>query len=545
MPSLIKLLQSYDNDMLARIAHAWELDIEAMTREKIEEALVDSMTNEMLLQEMINVLPPQASKAWETLAKNVGRLPWSEFSRKFGDLRNLGPAARERAEPDLHPDNAVESLYYRGLIGRGFLDAHPEPREFAFIPEEILSNPIELPATPSLTEVRPVTPSEIKRHQSANTRLLDHVTDWLSCLRMNRNLNESYFTKAELTEKFIAAIAVNTGLISQGKELQTDLVGSFLQAERLSKLKEWFTIWKKSGVINDLLMMPGYSFEGTWSNDPIFSRNFILQKLTGFDVQTWYSLSSFIAMIKTESPDFQRPAGNFDTLSIRKTGSKVYLAGREHWDDVEGEFIRYLFKGPLHWLGVVDLAYSSMEVEPYAFRLSTLANYLLKEEAQKPILAAETTPKLSSDLTIIVPVNASRLLRYQIGRFTGISSNSISETRFQITAESLTIAENFGLKIDQLLRLLAKHIKSPQPQSFKKLAQRWDQNRLEARFEKTTLLRVEDPSILKQLMEHPNASRMIKEVLTPQFAIINSKSMQSIQKILLESGILSQTELDV
>jgi hypothetical protein len=114
-----------------------------------------------------------------------------------------------------------------------------------------------------------------------------------------------------------------------------------------------------------------------------------------------------------------------------------------------------------------------------------------------------------------------------------------------VTAASLTTAESSGLKVDQFNQLLEKHIKPPIPQSFKKLVQRWNQNRLEAMFEKAELLRVEDPGLIKMLAEHPRAARMIKEIITPHVAIMHPGGQEIAQKILLESGILSQTELDV
>ena len=43
------------------------------------------------------------------------------------NLRSLGAAARRREKPDLHPLGASEELYYRGLIGRAFLDARLNP----------------------------------------------------------------------------------------------------------------------------------------------------------------------------------------------------------------------------------------------------------------------------------------------------------------------------------------------------------------------------------------------------------------------------------
>jgi len=545
MPSLLKLLSAYDIDMLTRIARPWQVEVESGDRSVIESALMQTMTAISSVDETIDLLPALAQKAWDALLAKSGRIPWSEFSRKYGNMRELGPAALEREMPDQHPANATELLFYRGLIGRAFMDDAPEPREFAFIPDEIALLFQDQKTHSPAMEVRPVPITEIKRHQAANTRILDHVTDWLASLRMNTKLEDNYFTRAELSSGFITAIAMTTNLVMRNKELSPEKIGHFLQSDRITTLKGWFQTWKESADINDLLMLPGLEFEGAWRNDPVFSRLAILKHLAFFDVRSWNSLPSFITSIKVEKPEFLRPAGDFNSWSIRKVGTRDYLAGRAYWDEIEGSYIRYLFAGPLHWLGVVDLAYGSGEADPIAFRLSPLANFLLNDGVSAPVLAPETAPKLLTDLTIVIPVNASRLQRYQVGRFTKIVSNSVSETRFQISADSLTNAEKNGLKVEQLLQLLEKNLKTPLPVSYKKLAERWDQRRIEVRMEKALLLRIEDPLILKILTENPRTSRLIKEVLTEKTVVIDAAGMELIKKVLLEAGILSQIELDV
>ena len=545
MPSLSKYLSSIDHDLLLRIARHWEVDMETGDIGQIVAALFVKMSDKDDLDEAIKHLPVEVKKAWQSLRAKNNRIPWSEFTNKFGSMRELGPAARERELPDQRPANVTETLFYRGLIGRAFMDATPEPREFAFIPDEVAALCQTSPTLSPGLGLRPVPSSEIKRHQPGNTRLLDHMTDWLAQLRMHQDLEEIYFSQAQINKVFIASLAVGLGFVTPANELSPEKIGVFLQAERLTAFKDLFRLWKSSGEINDLLMIPELVFEGTWRNDPVFSRNLILEQLLNLDMQTWFSLTSFIFRVKNEMPDFLRPAGNFDNWSIRKKGSKEYLAGREYWDDIEGAYLQYLFAGPLHWLGVVDLAYGSEDVTPLAFRLSPLAGYLLTQDSTPPQTAAESSPKLLSDLTIVMPVNASRLLRYQVGRFTKVISNSISETRFQISAESLTISEKSDLKVDQLLLLLEKNIKVPLPASYKKLAERWDQRRIEVRIERATLLRVEDSEVIKLLMENPRTSRLVRESLTEKTLLVEPSGLEIIKKVLLEAGIVPQIELDV
>ena len=58
--------------------------------------------------------------------------------------------------------------------------------------------------------------------------------------------------------------------------------------------------------------------------------------------------------VHQQQPDFQRPAGDYDSWFLRDQQSGEFLRGFEHWDEVDGALLRYLICGPLHWLGGVD-----------------------------------------------------------------------------------------------------------------------------------------------------------------------------------------------
>ncbi len=62
---------------------------------------------------------------------------------------------------------------------------------------------------------------------------------------------------------------------------------------------------------------------------------------------------------------------------IRRISDEQYLRGFESWDEVDGALIRYLITGPLHWLGLVELAAPSPDSSPQSFRWSTWADALL------------------------------------------------------------------------------------------------------------------------------------------------------------------------
>ena len=119
--------------------------------------------------------------------------------------------------------------------------------------------------------------------------------------------------------------------------------------------------------------MPRLRVEGSWQNDPLHARQATLQFLSPLPPGVWWSLNAFIEAVKQTHPDFQRPAGDYDSWYLYDTSTETFLRGFEHWDEVDGALLRYLITGPLHWLAILDLASPEPGKPPSAFRLSPWA----------------------------------------------------------------------------------------------------------------------------------------------------------------------------
>ena len=70
--------------------------------------------------------------------------------------------------------------------------------------------------------------------------------------------------------------------------------------------------WLESESFNELRQLPGLVFEGEWQNQPVVTREFLLNLLDAIPEGKWWSLPAFIRDIKAKYPDFQRPAGDYD-----------------------------------------------------------------------------------------------------------------------------------------------------------------------------------------------------------------------------------------
>ncbi len=149
---------------------------------------------------------------------------------------------------------------------------------------------------------------------------------------------------------------LNTAKLLKKNIPQAEKVKTFLEAPRAEALKMLVGAWRSSETFNELHLIPGLLCEGEWKNQPLAAREFILNLLDAIPAGKWWNINSLISDVKKKVPDFQRPAGDYDTWFIRREADGQYLRGFAYWDQVDGALIRFFIVSILHYLGMVDLA---------------------------------------------------------------------------------------------------------------------------------------------------------------------------------------------
>jgi hypothetical protein len=545
MPDLLQRLRPTDLDFLQRIARAWSLELSAQSFTEALPELASGMLDPELFAEIIDALPAVPAQAWKYLIAHQGKETWATFSREFGDLRPYGLAKRSREEPDLHPVNANEFLWYRGLIGRAFLNLSGTPQEYVFIPDEFLTfTSVPEQTVSEYLLPRPASEAEKKVPLLADDAILDDITELLASLRMNRQV----FTEEEnipqrAYQAFLLNLLAEMEIISPARLPNPERVIEFLSLPRGAALLTLFTTWHNSQKINDLRMLPGLIFEGNWQNDPHGPRELLLQIVSTVSSTSWWSIPSLLSQIKAHRPDFQRPAGDYDSWFILEQKSREYLRGFTNWDKVDGALLRYLLVGPLHWLGVLDLARGERSASPLALRLSSLGTALLKDETPQHVRTENGSVTLLNNGTLLLNRDVPRPLRYQIARFCSPVADKKKPGKYRLTAESLAQASEQGLRPTQLLQILQlAHVKSV-PQSISEALDRWEKYGPEVLFEPVTLLRLDKPELLPMLQKNPHISRYFGEVLNNKTVILKPGSAAALQQSLAELGLLTQVKI--
>ena len=542
MPKLFQSLQGRDIGHLRIVAGLWGVELVPAENEAALKQLTAALLDPDLVGEIVDSLPTQAQSALETLAEAGGKIAWAAFARQFGEIRETGPGRRDREQVYLNPVSVAEMLFYRALLARAFFDTPNGAQEFAYIPEdlgEIIRHKVlkgsqgkpfnPLPATAEGSSEalgRAALPKEYAHIVPATDHLLDDATTFLAALRTGSEVPEMQIPAVMLKELLKTAGIVVEAAAQPGQ------VKSFLELSRLQALASLTKAWRSSESLNELRLVPGLVCEGEWMNQPRTTREFLFHLLEALPEGKWWSLPALIRGIKDKYPDFQRPAGDYDSWFIKRLSDGTYLRGFSSWDEVDGALVRFLITGPMFWLGVVELARPEDDQLVTAFRVNV-----------RPITSIEKGKlSVASNGRISVPRLVPRVARYQLARFCEWEPVKSDEYRYRVTTGSLEKAGEQGLKVEQLLSLLARNAASGIPPTFVKALKRWQLNGTEARLEVQTILRVSRPEVLDELRKS-KAGRFLGESLGPVTIIVKPGAQPKVLAALAEKGLLAGSEI--
>jgi hypothetical protein len=545
MPILSESLQGRDLGYLHIVARLWGVELDEQDTPSTIIHLSKLLLNASIVNDMVSSLSSEAKSALDDLTQHAGRLPWAQFTRTYGEVREMGAAKRDRENPYEHPISVVEVLWYRALVARAFFDSPAGPEEFAYIPDDLLEMIPQSAGTGMPMIGRQASALEYACISPVSDHILDHACTYLAALRLDIIPPVSFTSQSgeELTSEFMKSILSTGELLDEVGIPIPEPVRIFLEAKRGEALVQLFKSWQQSTLINELRLLPDLIIEGNWENDPLRTRLTILDYLTSIPAGTWWNLGSFVSAIKQRNPDYQRPAGDYDSWFIRHNTNGEYLRGFDHWDEVDGRLIRYILSGPLHWLGVLDLARHEEGQEVTAFRLSGWSMALLQGESPRGLQREEEPLVIRSDARLSARRLAPRRVRYQVSRFCEWEKETPDEYQYRISVASLSRARQQGLTVTQLLSLLNRYAKTVPP-SLVKALERWDKQGIEARMEKMVVLRVVSEDILRVLRKS-RASRFLGETLGPTTIAVKPGAVDKVLGALAELGYLGEIRGDV
>ncbi|MBL8093469.1 MAG: helicase-associated domain-containing protein [Anaerolineales bacterium] len=543
MPPLARVLVDYDFNLLQTIAEQWGVSLRARSQREAAQEV------ETLLKDprrLTAALPVGARAALDALLRAPGaRLPLSDFARKHGEVRVMGAARRDRERPWANRPSAAEQLFYRGLIAHGFFESSSGPREHAFIAEDLA--PLIPPPEPDLTPNPPGAPGDAPAGaHPAEPLLADDVATLLAYAQilplklaagtlttqlpstLRRFLREPRAIDLEFQ------LALDLDLLT-GTPLKPDseTARPFLERPRWGQALALADAWRASTTWNDLLRLPGLTFEGqTWANDPQATRTTLIGWLRQVPAGRWWSLDAFVAALRDRHPDFQRPAGDFDSWYIKDAANGAYLRGLAHWDRIDGALIRAIVTGPLMWLGL-------LEGDAKAFRVTELGAGWLRgtppvppRDAAVPVLTTPTGEvRVASAAPAYLRFRAARVCKW-IGLERGVYI-------YRLTPLSLKRAGRQGVKLERILDFL-RQASAPHevPPRLTAALQRFGRHGTEAILKEAIVFRTANPELMETLRRTPAVQELLGEALGPTASEVRAQDLPRLRAALSELGLL-------
>lgn len=541
MPDLTWIFTPEDPGFLRMVAEVWGVEDLDVNFEILLSKLKILISDKENLAEVLEALPKSARKALQMLAVKGGKMPWADFSTQFGSIREMGAGRRDRLHPNLDPETPSETLYYRGFLGKVFMDEKPEPREFAFIPDEILISIQTIDPENIHLPGQPVRPGTIHHFTLASDLILQDVCTFITALRIGSTEAEVNTPPLKVEERFLRTLLKGYSILDSQGNVQAGSAKAFLEMPRAKALFRLCAFWKESAAFSDLNQVQSLLFEKECQYDPISVKSQILEILKRIPSGTWWDLSSFIEYFHSQHPNFLRPSGDFDSWYIRERETGQYLLGFESWNEIEGRLLEFLVTKPLYWFGFLDLGFSSQEGGPSCFRLSRWWKALSINQIPSIPEPPSEGVFINSRGMITVPLNTSLAARYQIGRFAKLLDSNPHVFSYQVTNESLKKAKKQGLKISQLVKIIQNHSTSPFPPMFLNTLLNWESEGPQARFASLKIIRLSNPNIVDILLKS-KASKFIKESLNPTTIAFEPAGEKIIKSVLLEAGFFSEDE---
>lgn len=548
MQSLLRTLQDQDLGRLRILAELWGFDLPSGPTRQVAKTLSQAMLDPTYFNEIIESLTPPTRQVLDFIFSHDGRVPLSDLIHRFGPLREMGPGRRDREKPWRNPVSPIEILWYRGLIARAFSDTQSGPREFAFIPTDLL----DLLPQPTSQKLEPhgspTNPPPITL-PAASTAVDDAITI-LAALRRQpspeipipparRNALTTFIHQPKALDLLITLLYEEKILVMPPLCPDPQCVRSFIDSPRSVALRRLLHAWKQSTSWNELQHIPHLiCATETWPNAPFSSRQAVFGFLNQIPLRSWWDLEQFVASIRELQPSFQRPAGDFDSWYLRDADRGTFLRGFEHWDAVDGAILRFIIKGPLHWLGAADLGKSEEDESVTCFRLTPAAAVLFDSKAPLTIKESTASAKIQPNGQIVVPRRAVRALRYQIARFTSWASIDEESYNYRLSPSALSAAASQGLQLNHIITILETAGDGPLPTSLRNALQRWNENGSEAWFERNLLLRVCAPSVLDELQSSKATRRYLGEILGPTSVTVNERDLTPLCAAAARLGIL-------
>ena len=376
---------------------------------------------------------------------------------------------------------------------------------------------------------------------------------------------------------FIYHLSIAAGLLQPGSPVQAwrEVREQFLRhntAEQWAILcrayfdmMTWSELWLALGERPHLQLKrtkayysPSHPQELLYKNLALF-RQQVLQLLACLPDDRWVTLRAVTDNLAVIWPRFDgwawshtRYGGNMrPSWFLAQNGRSLDTANNKaDWNMAQGEFIKHLIQGPLHWLGLADLSLNYGQLT--AFRLHGLADLYWDKTAAPTMPGAaisQPTDKLDeaqtavsaitiTDTTITVdPTAISAKAHDYLDNIAILAEATTSRFVYRLYAPAAHQAFEAGQTLDQILENWDKLLAIPIPTAIQEQLTAWWQAYGQVRlYENVTVIEFGDDYALAEMKSATSLEKHLIAEISPRLILIPEQSIDILVAELEKAG---------
>lgn len=526
------LLESLSQEDVQKIATTWKLP-EAARYYKSElvgvmgEFLATGQGRELLLSQ----LPPASQNLFNYLEGNAGRDTASGARKHFNwDERELR--------------GALIPLVQRALVW----DVLAGDRRYLFLPTDLFKggNGAGSANGANKTPAHMQPKLEARAPHSAESRLpYEMAWDLLTLLstaaqgdlqltlqdsritkRVAKKINDSFLQPEDLKVgsdyiDMVVHMAQSLGLLAQTAEAEN---GGQPTLSLTSRAEDWarlsfdaqrrrlYGLWQEDRKWSEPAT---YGTIYWWNSDLTGGRKRLVQHLLDLPVGQWTSLDGFLRKIHMTEPFLIWPQ---DEL-VRRFGLRALQGFRSQWFDIEGRIIADMLKTMLNWLGVVEIGRDKPK-RFISFRVTAEGRALLDPgQSNETVPTPAKTLLVQPNFEVLVLHPDSRVLWRLLRMSDLVRHDRVSV--YALNKESVMRAVEAGMSPEEITGFLNTNTGKALPQNVAHSIADWARMLKRLTIQRVTLIQVDDPSVLDEVLASRKTRRMVLLRLSPTTAIAN------------------------
>lgn len=251
----------------------------------------------------------------------------------------------------------------------------------------------------------------------------------------------------------------------------------------------------------------------------------------------WPKISAAKTFLSWHAPPSWQLMARADSDELRETEER-------DWDQAQAEYIRALVAGPLHWLGLADVALENGEVQ-YA-RFNGLADlYHGRLEALPAPPGAQPRQAIGSQKALAIDGRRITIVPSALGleghdllaQVADLEEIRTSRFVYRLAAPKALCAFESGRRMDDLLAKWELLLGAPMPPSIREVLEQWyrDYGRIHI-IKNATLIEVADDFALTEMLAVTSLSKYVLAEISPRFVLVASIAMPELVAELERAG---------